>query len=167
MIKTSALKAAALRVHRQESGATLVEFAISLILFMTLILGIVEFSLAMYSYHFVSYSAQQAARYAIVRGSRWKSACPSADSYDCDASAANIQDYVRGLASPGIDPNSITVTTSWPGTTPSGSATGCTPANKGGCVVTINVSYPFNISIPFVPAKTLQFSANSEMVIQE
>lgn len=161
------LKRAAIRVQRDESGATLVEFAISLILFMMLILGIAEFSVALYSYHFVSYSAQQAARYAIVRGSRWQTACASADSYDCDASAANIQDYVRGIAAPLINPNAITVSTTWPGTTPSGSTTGCTPANKGGCVVDIRVTYPFSFSIPLVPAGTLQFSANSEMVIQE
>lgn len=161
------LKPAAVRLHRDESGATLVEFAISLILFMVLILGVVEFSVAIYSYHFVSYSAQQAARYAIVRGSRWKTACASANSYDCDASAADIQDYVRGIAAPLINPNAITVSTSWPGTTPSGSTTGCTPANKGGCVVDIKVTYPFSFSVPLVPSKALQFSANSQMVIQE
>lgn len=164
---TSNLKPAAIRVHRDESGAALVEFAISCILFISLILGIAEFSLAIYSYHFVSYSAQQAARYAIVRGSRWKSACPSAGSFNCDASAANVQDYVRSLASPGIDPNSISVSTTWPGTTPSGVASSCTPANKGGCFVNINVTYPFNLSIPFVPAQVLQFSASSQMVIQQ
>lgn len=161
------MKCAAIRGHRAESGATLVEFAIACILFMTLVLGVAEFSLAIYSYHFVSYSAQRAARYAIVRGSRWKSGCATADSFECDASAADVQEYVRGLAPPLINPKAITVSTTWPGTTPSGSSTNCTPTNKSGCVVDINVSYPFNISIPLVPSKTLQFSARSEMVIQE
>jgi Flp pilus assembly protein TadG len=167
MIRHMNYKAAAARFHRQESGATMVEFAVSLILFMSLFLAVIEFSLAIYSYDFVSYGAQQAARYAIVRGSRWKTACASTNSYDCVASAGNIQDYVRGLASPGIVANSINVTTNWPGTTPTGSTTGCSPANANGCVVNINVTYPFNLAIPFAASKTLQFSASSQMVIED
>lgn len=167
MTRNQNLKTAAIKVHREESGSSLVEFAISCLLFLVLVFGIAEFSLAIYSYHFVSYSAQQAARYAIVRGSRWSSTCASANSYDCSATATNVQDYVRGLSAPLINPNEITVKTTWPGTTPSGSSTGCTPSNKGGCVVDIQVSYPFNIQIPLVPSKTLQFSSSAEMVIQE
>lgn len=161
------LQQATRRVHREESGAALIEFAISLVLFLMLILGVAQFSLAVYCYHFVSFTAQKAARYAIVRGSHWESACASANSFNCDATAANVQDYVRGLTTPLINPNSITVSTTWPGTTPSGSTTGCTPANKGGCIVNVNVRYPFNIHIPLVPSRTLQFSASSQMVIQQ
>jgi Flp pilus assembly protein TadG len=167
MIKRQNRKALSITALREETGATLVEFAISLLLFLILVLGIAEFSFAIYSYHFVSYGAQQAARYAIVRGSHWNTACSSTVNYSCDASSTSIQDYVRSLASPGINPNSISVTTTWPGTTPSGSTTSCTPTNKAGCVVKITVSYPFNFSLPLVNPGVLQFSSSSQMVIQQ
>lgn len=160
-------KSVLIRASREESGASLVELSISLLLFVGLILSIAEFSFAIYSYHFVSYGAQQAARYAIVRGSHWTTACSSTVNYDCTASATNVQDYVRSIASPGITPSSISVTTTWPGVTPSGSTTNCSPANRSGCVVQITVSYPFNLEIPFVPAKSLQFSSSAQMVIQQ
>lgn len=154
-------------IQRREQGATLLEFAVSIVLFVMLFLAIAEFSLAMYTYHFVSYSAQEAARYAIVHGGGWSSACTAGDQYNCSATASTVQDYTRGLASAGIDPNQITVTTTWPGKTPAGTSTGCSHANNSGCVVDVTVSYPFNMSFSLIPASSLDFTASSEMVIQE
>src|ERR1700751_129670 len=54
---------------KDERGATLVEFAFVLIIFMTILFGIVGFGHALYAYHFVSHPAREAARYAAVRGS--------------------------------------------------------------------------------------------------
>jgi Flp pilus assembly protein TadG len=144
-----------------------VEFAISIVLFMMLIVGIAWFAIAMYTYHYVSYSAQQAARYAVVRGAHWKSNCTSGSEFACTATNTSVQDYLRGIAPPLINPSLITVTTTWPGTTPSGSTTGCSPANKSGCLVEVTVSYPFSMHVPLAPSTTLQLSANSEMVIQQ
>lgn len=162
------LHAALIRFRREERGASLVEFAVSIVLFMTLIVGIAWFAMAMYAYHYVSYSAQQAARYAIVRGADWgTTTCAAANSYACNATAANVQSYIRSVAPAGINPNDVTVTTTWPGTTPSGSATGCSPANKSGCLVNVTISYPFAMYIPLVPTTSLQFSASAQMVVQE
>ena len=137
---------------------------------MTLIVGMAEFALAMYAYHFVSYSAQQAGRYAIVRGAHWNSTpCSNTDvyEYNCEASSTNVQNYVRAIAPPGINPGAITVTTTWPGTGPGGSKTGCSTKNSAGCMVQITVQYPFAMNLPLIPHRLLNFSASSHLIIQE
>lgn len=155
-------------LRQDETGATLAEFAISCIILLTAIVVVAETCFAMYAYHFVSYSAQQAARYAIVHGDRWGSTtCASASTYDCNATAANIQSYVQGLAPSGMNGSAVTVTTTWPGTTLSGSTTGCSTPNSDGCLVQITVSYPFGVNFPLLPTETLQFTAHSQMVIEQ
>lgn len=156
--------------HHRQNGDALIEFGITCIAFLALIVGVAEFAIAMYTYYSVSYSAQQAGRYAIVRGAHWSSTpCSNTNVYefDCDASSTNVQNYVRALASPGINPSSITVTTTWPGTGPSGSTTGCSTPNSTGCMVQITVQYPFAINLPLIPHHILKFSASSQMIIQE
>ena len=47
--------------------------------FMSMLLGIADFSRALYAYHFVSHAAREAARYAMVRGcSTISTNCPTA-----------------------------------------------------------------------------------------
>ena len=58
-----------LRRLRREDGSGLVEFAIVFILYMTMILGVMDFARALYVYHFVSHVAREATRYAAVNGS--------------------------------------------------------------------------------------------------
>lgn len=161
------LKAVLCDIRHEEHGQALIEFAISCVLFLTLIAGTAGFAFAMYAYHFVSYSAQQAARYAIVHGGDWSSTCAAATSYGCNATSADVQEYIRSIAPLGIVANQITVTTTWPGTAPSGSSANCSPANMSGCIVNVTISYPFGMNFPLVPATTLQLSAKSEMVIQQ
>lgn len=154
-------------LRHNETGATLVEFSLTCIILLTMILVVAEFCIAMYTYHFVSYSAQQAARYAIVRGARWTQSCASTNNYDCQASATDIQNYVQGLAPPGVNPASLTVTTSWPGKSLKGATAKCVHKNSDGCTIEITVSYPFGMHLPLLPSMTTQFTAHSEMVIQQ
>lgn len=167
------------RLAREESGSQLVEFSISALIFLTLLFGAFDWMFAMYAYHFTTYAAQQGTRYAMVRGYTWSkntttscstSAPPNfALSYNCTASATDIQNYVRSLASPGINSSNVTIDTTssdvWPGKTPDGTTTGCTGnANSPGCLVKVTVSYSFTF-LPFLKLSSLPISATSEKVI--
>ena len=56
--------AASLRRLDGEEGSTLVEFAFVFMLLVTMVLGIMDFSRALYAYHFVAGAARQATRWA-------------------------------------------------------------------------------------------------------
>lgn len=113
-----------------ESGSTMVEFALVVMILMTMMLGAVEFGRALYAYHFVSHAARQAARWAAVNGSTCASDTSTSDTGgSCDgtdgmnsgyATAADIETYATNLAPTGINATDITATASWPasGTTP-------------------------------------------------
>ena len=81
-----------------ERGDSLIEFAVVAVVLFTCIFGIIDCSRALYAYHFASYAAREATRYAIVRGSTWGSAtCASTSTFNCNASATNIHSYVQSL----------------------------------------------------------------------
>jgi Flp pilus assembly protein TadG len=50
----------------KQRGATAVEFAIVILLFISIIFGIIEFGLLMYNQHIVTNAAREGARYGIV-----------------------------------------------------------------------------------------------------
>ena len=138
-----------------ERGNALVEFAVASSATLMLMLGIVDCGRALYTYHLVADAARSGTRYAMVRGS----SCAVAG---CPATADAIQTYVRGLA-PGIDPNALTVTTAW------SAAPGCAdPANQGpGCLVAVQVSYPFRVLVPVLPNFAMTMSSTSTMAIAQ
>ncbi len=167
------------RLARDERGSTLVEFAMTALLLILLVSGVLQWILAMYAYHFTSYAAEEGARFAAVRGYTWSkskttscstSAPPSFTMpYECTASAADIQNYVESLATGGINASNVTIdeTSSyvWPGETPDNTTTGCTTnTNSQGCLVKVTVSYSFSL-LPFMKNPSLSFSATSENVI--
>jgi Flp pilus assembly protein TadG len=160
------------RLVRDESGSELVEFSISIVIVLMLVFGIIDFCRAIYSYHFVSYAAQEAGRYAIVRGADGSINCSTSAppnftlSFGCTAASSDIQNYVKSIALPLIDKNSLTVTTTWPGTTPTctGSCSACSTTNSKGCYVSVNVKYNFAFMLPFLPksaALTLGSTSNN------
>jgi Flp pilus assembly protein TadG len=166
------------RLVREESGVELVEFAVTAMVLMFILFGVIEFALAMYAYHFTSNAAQQGTRFAMVRGYTWSKNTTTACStsappsftmpYGCTASSTDIQNYVQSLASAGISPGNVTINTTnsyvWPGTTPDGASTGCTQPNSQGCLVKVTVSYSFKL-LPFLKVSALPMSATSETVI--
>jgi Flp pilus assembly protein TadG len=156
------------RFAQGERGDSLVEFSISISVLLMVVFGVIDCSRALYSYHFVSYAAQQGARYAMVRGGDWPSTCSSATSYACQASTANIRSYVQSQAPLGITASSITVTPTWPQQTVNGSGTGCnttaTQADQG-CLVKVQVSYTFRFMLPYLPTAGLGMTASSEQVV--
>jgi Flp pilus assembly protein TadG len=134
----------------------MVEFAIVAVVALSLIMAIMDFGFALYTYHLVSDVARMSSRYAMVRGS----ACAYAG---CPATNASVQTYARSV-SPGIIQSSMTVTTTW-----SSAGTGqCTGVgNEPGCVVSVQVQYPYKFMTFVVPGATLSISSTAQNVISQ
>lgn len=133
-----------------ERGASMVETAVGLLVFLMLVFGIMDFGRAMYTYDAVSSAARLGTRYAIVRGSQCQFA-------GCPATASSIQTFVRAQVAL-LDPNRITVTTTWPGTA---------NCNAPGCPVAVTVTYPFRFASGLLPSMTLSMSSTSQMIISQ
>ena len=146
---------------RQEGSGSL-EFALSAVILLTLVLGIMQMSLAVYTYHVISEAAREGTRYAMVRGNT----C-TVNGASCTVDASQIQSYVKSIGLPTIQSSNMTVTTTY-SDYPAGS--GCTPnancANPGN-MVTVKVVYAFPFSIPFVTSSTLSMTSTSAMVISQ
>jgi Flp pilus assembly protein TadG len=148
----------------------MVEFALVCTFLLLLLFGIVDFGRALYTYHFLSNAARTGSRWAAVNGG----ACASDGSCNGTtpmnngpASQTDVQNYVRGLATGGINSSQITVTAC--GVTGGGgkcadSPPGCT-LNEPGCVVKVTVSYNFSFLVPLVRKAAIPMTSTSEMVI--
>ena len=85
-----------------EDGAELAEFSVAAFAFFMLFFGIIVFCQVIYAGNMIAYAAQQGARYAMVRGSDWTTACATVSSYACYTSAAGVQNYILSLPQPGL-----------------------------------------------------------------
>jgi Flp pilus assembly protein TadG len=148
---------------RSDEGSNIVEFALSCSILFVLLFGIIEMSMALYTYTFVASAAREATRYAVVRGSQCTGfpECTTAAPATHGAVQSDIQNYVHNLGFPYS--NQMTVTASWPSTT------NCTPVaspcNNQGNLVKVVVTCPFTLSIPFWRQATVTLASTSEMVI--
>jgi Flp pilus assembly protein TadG len=146
-----------------EDGATMVEMALSLTLLLAMLFGIIEMSLALYTFHYIADAAREGTRYAVVRGS----SCSVLT--NCNATAAQIQTYVQDLGYPGINSTAhMTVnTTWWTPTPPPATWSQCTSGicNVPKNAVQVQVTYAFPLSIPYWKITTLNISSTSRMVI--
>ena len=150
------------RVFRCEEGSNIVEMALVSSVLLAVLFGIVELSLALYTYNYVSDAAREGTRYAIVRGS----SCSILT--NCGVTSAQIQTYVQNLGYPGMNAANTTVNTTWfsPSTTTPVTWTACgSTCNAPGDAVQVKVTYSFKLSIPFVPNSTLNLHSTSLMVI--
>ena len=162
---------------RRRAGSTLVETAIILTVFLTLLFGIMEFGRALYTYHFVSNAAREATRFAAVHGETCNT---DADGGSCTptggpagpSNTTPITNFVSNITPPGIIPSAVTTTPTWP--SEPRSPTICTTnvagvggpfPNYPGCTVQVQVSYAFNFLAPFVSAASITLSSSSQMVI--
>jgi hypothetical protein len=148
--------------RRGARGQALFEVLVSMIVFITMLLAVIQMGLAGYSYHYISEAAREGARWAMVRGS----ACTSFTTA-CPAALTDIQNYVTGLAYPGITASAMTVTASWCGPTSSTPPACSTGTNAPGQIVRVAIQYKFPVGIPFVPASTITMNAMSQMVISQ
>lgn len=160
-----------------ERGASLVEYAFILFIFLTLIFGIGGFGHALFVYHFLDHAAKEGTRYAAVRGSTCATdgSCAALNSASGTAGPTTLSDvnsYVASITPQSIDSSKITVTACGVGGSPAPPAcadstpTVCTTAigsgataipatpNYPGCTVQVQVSYPYNFIFPFLPSVT-------------
>ncbi len=145
-----------------EEGAGLVEFALAAAIFFSLLSGIMGVSLLAYSYAFASNAAREATRYAIVRSNNSSSNCSGVSPANCIAQTADIAAYVKGLTPLGINVNNLSVTTNWL------TSTGGSCGTAGSCMAPGNqVSYTYDLNMPFVPQHTFTISSSSQMVMAQ
>lgn len=149
------------RCGRGEQGAAMVEMALSMVILMTIIFGVLFGCLALYSYHFVSDAAREGSRYAIVHG-----ATCTVSGASCTVSTAQIQTYVQDLGFPGINPSAMTVNTTY-SAYPAGATCAALGCNGPGDLATVTAQYTFHLNIPFLPAQTLNMTSTSAMVISQ
>lgn len=167
---------------RGENGGTLVETALCLPLLLMLIIGIIEASWAVYSYHYIADAAREGTRYAIVRGSDWTSSCDTGGagsgytSAACSASVADVQNYVAtlGFGAIGITPSNASnyVCVEYLSALPTSPPTSCTSstgtlANAQDDVVEVEITYPFKFGLPGFPGYTYNLNSFSEMAIAQ
>jgi Flp pilus assembly protein TadG len=132
----------AIAARRRNSGQATTEFAIVGAVFLILLLGMIEFSAAMYAYDFVSYAASQTARYAMVRGSTSTS----------PATLSQLQTYAQSLAS-GLNTANLSTTAAW------------TPNNQPGSLVQVTVQYNFQFVGGLFASATFPFTDTVQMRI--
>ena len=128
-----------------QSGSAALEFGLLATPCLLLIFAIINFALALYTYDFVCYTAQQAARYAIVNGSTVAK----------PVTATDIQNYVNSLVVGVLNTKVLTVTTTW------------NPNNKPGSVVTVVVTYVYSPLTSFVSSANISMTRTSAMVISQ
>jgi Flp pilus assembly protein TadG len=162
---------------KAEQGSALVEYALVLIIFMTMLFGIIDFGRALYAYHFVSNAARDATRWAAVNGNDCTidSSCNGIGGMNSGpASSTDVQNYVKALAIPaGINTSStgcggsacLTTTPTWNPAGSNGPATCSAFNNNPGCTVEVQVSYNFSFLFPLVYKNSITLSSTSEMVI--
>ena len=127
---------------RSRSGQASAEFGVVAAVFLTLVFGIMNFARAVYAYNFVSYASREASRYASVHG-RYS---------NTPAQASDISNFVLNETH-GLDPNFLTVSTSW------------SPDNNQGSTVIVQVKYNFTLSSPWLTSTVLPLSSTSQAVI--
>jgi len=145
-----------------QEGSSVVETALAAILVITIFFGIMETSLMLYDYHFISEAAREGTRYAIVHGS----SCATTFTTACPAASSDVQTYIKNLGFPGIVSADLTATTTWP-TTGSACTPSASPCNNPGNLVMVKVQYKLPLSIPFMSTQTFTMSSTSEMVISQ
>ena len=119
---------------------------------------------ALYTYHYVAEVSRQATRYAAVRGASWTALLCPVSPYQCMATSTDVTNYVKSVSPLGLTASNLTVTTTWPGTTPTGAMCSALSVNNSpGCMVNVKVSYSFSFVLPFLPTSALPMSSTSKL----
>lgn len=163
---------------RSQCGASLVEMALSIMLILVVLFGIIQVCFALYAYNCVSDAAREATRYAIVRGSFSCLISPTFPNCNIGPTTAGnpIQTYVRNLGFPMA--NSMNATATWwaASVDSNGHTTWTTPCttkldgnnnscNQPGNQVRVVVTYAFPLDVPFWQNSTLNLHSTSQMMI--
>ena len=121
-------------------GATMVEFTLFFLLYLTIMMGLMEGGRAIWTYTTLSYAARQGARYAMVHGV----GSPVSD----DAIETRVEQNAIGLGE-------VDVTTAW------------LPDNSVGSFVEVRVRYNFHFigAKLFMPTADLVLGSTSRMMV--
>lgn len=181
MSKTPAHMVKKLAARRQfsaamtEEGGSLVEMALSCLILIPILFGIVQLSIGLYCFHYAADAAREATRWAIVRGASCNTNfgtayCSPTDAKAAGATGNDIAQYVKGLGYPYS--GAVTTTTQWcvaststSTSTTSWSSCSTTQDNEIGNQVQVTVSYAYPLVIPFVKKNTLNITSVSSMTI--
>ena len=112
--------------------------------FLLILFGILDFGRMVWSYTLVSYSAREATRYAMVRG--------TASGHT--ASIADIKSVAASSAL-GLDPKSITTVVTF------------NPDQSAGSTVKVAVTYNLSAIAPYIPTGVLGLKSTSQRVIYQ
>jgi Flp pilus assembly protein TadG len=143
------MRAAAQRAHGRRGdprrGATLVEFALSFLLFVVMMVGLVESGRLIWTYTTLAHAARRGARFVMVHNGR----NPASDDQIADV----VKKYTIGL-----DNDEVTVTPTYD-----------SAAKAGGSTATVAVSYPFQFfASPLVfPTNGVTLTATSKTTLAE
>lgn len=131
-------------MRRRERGGTLVESAVVTTVFLTLLIGIIQFSMIGFAYNLVCFAAHRATRFATVHGS----------ASNHPASTADVQAVALSHIAC-LNTTALTVTVTW------------LPDHNPGSNVQVAVAYqitPFLIPVSAIPM-TLQ-STSKQIIFQ-
>ncbi|MBV9887731.1 MAG: pilus assembly protein [Acidobacteria bacterium] len=150
------------RMYSRQRGVTLVEQALILPVLLALMFGVIDMSRALYTYHYVSYIAREATRWASVRSGNLNGG-------PVDQTA--VDTFVKNVNGMGLDQNQFTTSLDFlrpPNGTPLCPVAGSSPANeKPGCIVQVTVSYNFAFITPLIPVRTINMSSESQIIITQ
>jgi hypothetical protein len=148
--------------NARQRGVTLVEQALILPILLALMFGVIDMSRALYTYHYVSYIAREATRWASVRSG----ALPGVPAVDQNA----VDTFVKDVDGMGLDKKQITTTLDFlrpPNGTPLCPVAGSDAKNeKPGCIVQVTVTYDYQFIMPFMPTG-MTLSSKSQMIITQ
>jgi Flp pilus assembly protein TadG len=139
----------------EESGAMLIEFALSVWTLFLLTFLIFEFCMTIYTYSVLNNAAREGVRYAIAHGTD-STTCSGPSAGCSDSTGANVTNVVKGYAKVCFhDISGMTVTPSWPDGT-------STPSSR--VIVTINYPYVPYLTLPGFNAPTMKATAEGRIV---
>lgn len=107
-------------VRRLRHGATAVELALVLLLFLTLVLGMLDLGIAVFRNHLLAEAARQGARQVIVHGKladklgSWGPGTLTLTGTDSHPLVSDPNTGIRRLLT-GIDPSQVNITVEWLG----------------------------------------------------
>jgi Flp pilus assembly protein TadG len=120
----------------------MLESALSISVFLTMMFGVIEFGRAMFAYTQLPYLAQEGARYASIHGST----APTI------ASAADVGTYVNTQA---VGLSGLVIDTTWQSN-----------QNVPGHWVQVKVTYPFTFLGPYMPGSMHLAAAAQDIISQ-
>jgi len=154
-----------LRRNRQK-GSALIELAVSLLLILSVLFGIIDAGRALYAYDWVGNAARKGTRFMMVRGVN----ClhnPQLLPGGCPANSTDSTNYIKnaygnGVDTTGIDTSQVTVTT----TCQVAGTSFTLPPCAATVWVQVTVQYQFNFITPFLSHLPWTMRSTSRMIVQ-